>query len=95
MRLRVYGSSRPEAPAKLTEKIAAGNRSVPVVTAQGSLALYLTSELLPGLVRDPVRAAAGNRAVLFGGHVAHGRAEQWKTGEGGLQRGGDHRRQRP
>ncbi|MET7684322.1 tyrosine-type recombinase/integrase [Streptomyces sp. NPDC005423] len=41
-RIRVYGSSRTEALAKLTEKIAASNRGVPVVTAQGSLAAYLT-----------------------------------------------------
>ncbi|MCX5093843.1 site-specific integrase [Streptomyces sp. NBC_00365] len=41
-RVRVYGSSRTEALAKLTEKIAASNRGVPIVTAQGSLAVYLT-----------------------------------------------------
>ncbi|WP_089106924.1 tyrosine-type recombinase/integrase [Streptomyces hyaluromycini] len=41
-RVRVYGSSRTEALAKLTEKIAASNRGVPIVTAQGSLAAYLT-----------------------------------------------------
>jgi integrase len=41
-RIRVYGSSRKEALAKLTEKIAASNRGVPVVTTQGSLAAYLT-----------------------------------------------------
>ncbi|KOV57494.1 tyrosine-type recombinase/integrase [Streptomyces sp. MMG1121] len=41
-RIRVYGSSRKEALAKLTEKIAASNRGVPIVTAQGSLAAYLT-----------------------------------------------------
>ncbi|TWG03618.1 site-specific recombinase XerD [Streptomyces brevispora] len=40
-RIRVYGNSRTEALAKLTEKIAASNRGVPVVTAQGSLAAYL------------------------------------------------------
>ncbi|MEV0537168.1 site-specific integrase [Kitasatospora sp. NPDC050463] len=41
-RVRVYGSTRKEAHAKLTEKIAASNRGVPVVSAQGSLAAYLT-----------------------------------------------------
>lgn len=41
-RVRVYGSSREEALAKLTEKIAASNRGIPIVTAQGSLAAYLT-----------------------------------------------------
>ncbi|MYR89032.1 tyrosine-type recombinase/integrase [Streptomyces sp. SID685] len=41
-RVRVYGSSRTEALAKLTEKIAASNRGVPVVSNQGSLAAYLT-----------------------------------------------------
>jgi len=41
-RVRVYGTTRTEALAKLTEKIAASNRGVVVVTAQGSLAAYLT-----------------------------------------------------
>ncbi|MFF1867817.1 tyrosine-type recombinase/integrase [Kitasatospora herbaricolor] len=41
-RVRVYGITRKEAVAKLTEKIAASNRGVPVVSAQGSLAAYLT-----------------------------------------------------
>ncbi|MFE3856025.1 tyrosine-type recombinase/integrase [Streptomyces griseorubiginosus] len=41
-RVRVYGASRTEALAKLTEKIAASNRGVPIITAQGSLAAYLT-----------------------------------------------------
>jgi integrase len=41
-RVRVYGSSRTEALAKLTEKIAASNRGVPIITAQGSLTAYLT-----------------------------------------------------
>ncbi|MFJ3302163.1 tyrosine-type recombinase/integrase [Streptomyces sp. NPDC086549] len=41
-RVRVYGSTREEALAKLTEKIAASNRGVPIITAQGSLAAYLT-----------------------------------------------------
>ncbi|MCX3058376.1 tyrosine-type recombinase/integrase [Streptomyces beihaiensis] len=41
-RIRVYGNSRTEAQAKLTEKIAASNRGIPIVTAQGSLAAYLT-----------------------------------------------------
>jgi integrase len=40
-RIRVYGSSRTEALAKLTEKIAVSNRGVPTVTAQDSLATYL------------------------------------------------------
>ncbi len=40
-RVRVYGSSRTEARAKLTEKIAASNRGVPAVRNQGSLATYL------------------------------------------------------
>nr|BFD93731.1 hypothetical protein KitaXyl93_50910 [Kitasatospora sp. Xyl93] len=41
-RVRVYGSTRKEALTKLTKKIAASNRGVPVVSAQGSLAAYLT-----------------------------------------------------
>ncbi|MBC9730900.1 site-specific integrase [Streptomyces sp. TRM68367] len=41
-RVSVYGTTRAEALTKLTEKIAASNRGVPVVTAQGSLATYLT-----------------------------------------------------
>ncbi|MFD8723900.1 tyrosine-type recombinase/integrase [Streptomyces sp. NPDC059629] len=41
-RLRVYGSTRKEALAKLTEKIAASNRGLPVPSAQGSVAAYLT-----------------------------------------------------
>ncbi|WP_329364145.1 tyrosine-type recombinase/integrase [Streptomyces sp. NBC_01483] len=41
-RIRVYGGSRPEALAKLTEKIAASNRGLPTVSNQGSLAAYLT-----------------------------------------------------
>ncbi|MFE4513473.1 tyrosine-type recombinase/integrase [Kitasatospora sp. NPDC056783] len=41
-RVRVYGITRKEALAKLTEKIATSNRGVPVPTAQGSLAAYLT-----------------------------------------------------
>ncbi|MFF4121033.1 tyrosine-type recombinase/integrase [Streptomyces sp. NPDC001714] len=41
-RIRVYGTTRTEALAKLTEKIAASNRGVPIITAQGSLAAYLT-----------------------------------------------------
>jgi len=41
-RVRVYGSTRKEALAKLTEKIATSNRGVPVPTAQGSVAAYLT-----------------------------------------------------
>ncbi|MFE2064050.1 tyrosine-type recombinase/integrase [Streptomyces sp. NPDC059467] len=41
-RVHVYGASRKEALAKLTEKIAASNRGVPVITAQDSVAAYLT-----------------------------------------------------
>lgn len=41
-RVRVYGGTRKEALAKLTEKIAASNRGLPVPSAQGSLAAYLT-----------------------------------------------------
>ncbi|MEU0922075.1 site-specific integrase [Streptomyces cyaneofuscatus] len=41
-RVRVYGTTRKEALAKLTEKIAASNRGVPAPSAQGSLAAYLT-----------------------------------------------------
>lgn len=41
-RVRVYGITRKEALSKLTEKIAVSNRGVPVVSAQGSLAAYLT-----------------------------------------------------
>ncbi|MEU6550178.1 site-specific integrase [Streptomyces sp. NPDC046915] len=41
-RIRVYGATRKEALAKLTEKIAASNRGVPVISAQDSVAAYLT-----------------------------------------------------
>ncbi|WP_327301725.1 site-specific integrase [Streptomyces goshikiensis] len=41
-RIRVYGTTRKEALAKLTEKIATSNRGVPVPSAQGSVAVYLT-----------------------------------------------------
>ncbi|MEV4612875.1 tyrosine-type recombinase/integrase [Kitasatospora sp. NPDC049258] len=41
-RVRVYGTTRKDALAKLTEKTAASNRGVPVVSAQGSLGAYLT-----------------------------------------------------
>jgi integrase len=41
-RIRVYGATRKDALAKLTEKIAASNRGLPVPSAQGSLAAYLT-----------------------------------------------------
>ncbi|WAX79995.1 tyrosine-type recombinase/integrase [Streptomyces sp. KMM 9044] len=41
-RVRVYGTTRKEALAKLTEKIAASNRGLPIPSAQGSLAAYLT-----------------------------------------------------
>ncbi|MGW2435585.1 tyrosine-type recombinase/integrase [Streptomyces goshikiensis] len=41
-RIRVYGTTRTEALAKLTEKIATSNRGVPVPSAQGSVSAYLT-----------------------------------------------------
>ncbi|MFB0627551.1 tyrosine-type recombinase/integrase [Streptomyces sp. AB3(2024)] len=41
-RIRVYGSTRTEALAKLTERIATSNRGVPVPSAQGSVSAYLT-----------------------------------------------------
>ncbi|MGX1490583.1 tyrosine-type recombinase/integrase [Streptomyces tendae] len=41
-RVRVYGTTRKEALAKLTEKISASNRGLPVPSAQGSVAAYLT-----------------------------------------------------
>ncbi|MGK5696181.1 tyrosine-type recombinase/integrase [Streptomyces sp. URMC 128] len=41
-RIRVYGTTRKEALAKLTEKIAASNRDLPVPSAQGSVTAYLT-----------------------------------------------------
>jgi integrase len=41
-RVRVYGTTRKEALAKLTEKIVASNRGLPVPSAQGSVAAYLT-----------------------------------------------------
>ncbi|MFB7282115.1 tyrosine-type recombinase/integrase [Streptomyces hydrogenans] len=41
-RIRVYGTTRKEALAKLTEKIATSNRGVPVPSAQGSVSSYLT-----------------------------------------------------
>ncbi|MFE0035786.1 tyrosine-type recombinase/integrase [Streptomyces sp. NPDC059015] len=41
-RVRVYGTTRKEALAKLTEKIADSNRGIPIPSAQGSVAAYLT-----------------------------------------------------
>ncbi|QMU70148.1 site-specific integrase [Streptacidiphilus sp. P02-A3a] len=41
-RIRVYGTTRKEALAKFTDKIATSNRGVPVPSAQGSLGAYLT-----------------------------------------------------
>ncbi|GHE36444.1 hypothetical protein GCM10018771_15860 [Streptomyces cellulosae] len=41
-RVRVYGTTRKDALAKLTEKIAASNRGVPVPCSAGSVAAYLT-----------------------------------------------------
>jgi integrase len=41
-RIRVYGTTRKDALAKLTEKIATSNRGVPVPSAQGNVAAYLT-----------------------------------------------------
>ncbi|MFF7634315.1 tyrosine-type recombinase/integrase [Kitasatospora sp. NPDC008050] len=41
-RVRVYGNTRKDALAKLTEKIATSNRGIPAPTAQGSLAAFLT-----------------------------------------------------
>lgn len=41
-RIRVYGTTRKEALAKLTEKIAASNRGVSIPSAQGSVAAFLT-----------------------------------------------------
>ncbi|MFD4664001.1 tyrosine-type recombinase/integrase [Streptomyces halstedii] len=41
-RIRVYGTTRKEALAKLTEKISASNRGLPIPSAQGSVAAYLT-----------------------------------------------------
>ncbi|WP_327301722.1 site-specific integrase [Streptomyces goshikiensis] len=41
-RVRIYGTTREEALAKLTEKIATSNRGVPVPSAQGSVSAYLT-----------------------------------------------------
>ncbi|MFG3109389.1 tyrosine-type recombinase/integrase [Streptomyces tendae] len=41
-RVRVYGTTRKEALDKLTEKISASNRGVPVPSVQGSVSAYLT-----------------------------------------------------
>ncbi|WP_405525504.1 site-specific integrase [Streptomyces canus] len=41
-RIHVYGTTRKEALAKLTEKIANSNRGLPAPSAQGSLAAHLT-----------------------------------------------------
>ncbi|MDH6109784.1 integrase [Kitasatospora sp. MAP12-15] len=41
-RIRVYGTSRKDALAQLTEKIAASNRGIAAPTAQGSVAAFLT-----------------------------------------------------
>ncbi|WP_437114873.1 tyrosine-type recombinase/integrase [Streptomyces longispororuber] len=40
--VRVYGTTRKDALATLTEKIAASNRGLPVPSTQGSVAAYLT-----------------------------------------------------
>ena len=41
-RIRVYGTTRTDALTKLTEKIAASNRGIPIPSAQGSVAAHLT-----------------------------------------------------
>lgn len=41
-RVHVYGTTRKDALAKLTEKIAASNRGLPVPSPQGGVAAYLT-----------------------------------------------------
>ncbi|GAA0694157.1 site-specific integrase [Kitasatospora atroaurantiaca] len=41
-RIHVYGTTRKEALAKLTEKIAASNRGIPAPTAQGTVGAFLT-----------------------------------------------------
>ena len=41
-RIRVYGTTRKDALAQLTEKIATSNRGIPAPTAQGSVAAFLT-----------------------------------------------------
>jgi len=41
-RIHVYGTTRKDALAQLTEKIATSNRGIPAPTAQGSLAAFLT-----------------------------------------------------
>ncbi|MDH6128407.1 site-specific integrase [Kitasatospora sp. GP82] len=41
-RVRVYGTTRKEALAQLTEKIAASNRGIPAPTAQGTVGAFLT-----------------------------------------------------
>ena len=41
-RIRVYGTTRKEALAQLTEKIATSNRGIPAPNAQGSVAAFLT-----------------------------------------------------
>ncbi|WP_369779509.1 hypothetical protein [Streptomyces sp. R33] len=40
--IRIHGATRKEALAKLTEKIAASNRGLPVPSAHGSVAAYVT-----------------------------------------------------
>ncbi|MDF3140661.1 MULTISPECIES: site-specific integrase [unclassified Streptomyces] len=41
-RVRVYGTTRKDAMTKLTEKIAASNRGLPVATADSTVSAYLT-----------------------------------------------------
>ncbi|MET7621913.1 tyrosine-type recombinase/integrase [Streptomyces sp. NPDC005408] len=41
-RIRVYGTTRKDALTKLTEKIAASNRGLPVATADSTVSAYLT-----------------------------------------------------
>ena len=77
-RIHVYGTTRKDALAKLTEKIAASNRGVPVPSAQGSLAAYLTLQhpAPPGhapphpLVESARGAVPGLLLVRFPGPLA-------------------------
>ncbi|CAM5278282.1 Site-specific integrase OS=Streptomyces alboniger OX=132473 GN=CP975_29685 PE=4 SV=1 [Streptomyces alboniger] len=54
-RIHVYGITRKEALAKLTEKIANSNRGVPVPSAQGSLGAYLTYSSLEAVAVHQLR----------------------------------------
>ncbi|MCZ4507290.1 tyrosine-type recombinase/integrase [Streptomyces sp. ActVer] len=59
-RVRVYGATRKEALAKLTEKIAASNRGLPVAAADSTVSAYL-AHWLDGVAVHHLRENTHNR----------------------------------